>query len=171
MSIFNECLIHLCDCTWLNMFHMLNYMLIKHRKIFECFNCFWKVFLFWKILKTVQPYFGDLPRGSSQSWAYLEGFRDFLVGQSPSLEKDLEKFQKKSGFLEFLRLMLVTYSWVEAPVARVTQKVSWLPTRLTREWNFQSRKTLRQIFQILSQGFLATCLQLISVVKIVCFEL
>ena len=38
----------------------------------------------------------------------------------------------------------------------VTQKILRLPTRLTREWNFQSWKTLRQIFQILSQGFLAT---------------
>ena len=35
------------------------YSLIKHKKIFECFNCFWKVFLFWKIpkiSKTVQPH-------------------------------------------------------------------------------------------------------------------
>ena len=25
---------------------MLNYMLIKHKKIFECFSYFWKVFYF-----------------------------------------------------------------------------------------------------------------------------
>ena len=59
----------ICDCTWLNMLHMLNYMLIKHKNIFECFSCFWKVFLFWKISKiskTMQPCFADLPHGSSQ---------------------------------------------------------------------------------------------------------
>ena len=36
------------------------------------------------------------------------------------------------------------------------QKVLLLPSRLPCGWTFQSRKTLRQIFQILSQGFLAT---------------
>ena len=39
---------------------------------------------------------------------------------------------------------------------RFTQKVSWLPSRLPCKWTFQSRKTLRQIFQIFSQGFLET---------------
>ena len=38
----------------------------------------------------------------------------------------------------------------------VTQIVSWLPSRLPHRWTFQSRKTLRQIFQILSQEFLVT---------------
>ena len=67
---------------------------------------------------------------------------------------------QKSGILEFSRLMLATCVRVEAPVARVTQKVLRLPVRLTRGWNFQSRKTLRQFFfffKILSYAFLATC--------------
>ena len=53
-----------------------------------------------------------------QSRAHTEGFRDSLVGQSLSREKDLEKFQK-SGFSKFSRFMFVTWSQVEAPVVRL----------------------------------------------------
>ena len=35
---------HLCDCTCSNVMCMLNYLLIKPKKIFECFICFWKWF-------------------------------------------------------------------------------------------------------------------------------
>ena len=44
-----------------------------------------------------------------QSRAYTEGFCYSLAGQSPSREKDLEKFLK-SGFLAFSRLSLATGS-------------------------------------------------------------
>ena len=123
MSMFNECLIHLCDCTWLNMLHMPNYMLIKHKKIFECFNCFWKVFLFWKISKNLcNPVLATCLAGQAnrmpQSRAHTEGFRDSLVGQSLSHEKDLEKFQK-SGFSKFSQLMFATCLQVEALVVRL----------------------------------------------------
>ena len=59
----------------------------------------------------------------------------------------------KSGFLDFSRLRLATCSQVEAPITRCTQNVSRLPYG----WTFQSRKTLRQIFQILSKGSLTAC--------------
>ena len=48
MSMFNECHIHLCDCTWLNVFSHAQSLLIKHKNTFECFSCFWKVFCFCK---------------------------------------------------------------------------------------------------------------------------
>ena len=51
MFMFNECHIHLCDCTWLNVFSHAQYLLIKHKKIFECFSCFWKVSCFYKNVK------------------------------------------------------------------------------------------------------------------------
>ena len=76
--------------------------MIKHKKIFECFSCFWKVFCFFffcffvfffgcknvKILKKrVLPCFGDSVAGWSsrmpQSWAHTEIFRDSLAGQCP----------------------------------------------------------------------------------------
>ena len=47
-SICNECHINLCDCTWLNVFSHALSLLIKHKKIFECFSCFWKIFCFYK---------------------------------------------------------------------------------------------------------------------------
>ena len=37
---FNKYLSHLCDCTCSNVMCMLNYLLIKPKKIFECFICF-----------------------------------------------------------------------------------------------------------------------------------
>ena len=104
----------------------------------------------------------------------LRSFRDSLASQAPSREKDLEKFQN-FGFLGFSQFSLATGSRVEAPVASFTQNVLRLPLWLTCEWTFQSQKTLRQIFQILSHGFLVTwicdLLQLILVTKNVCFTL
>ena len=51
------------------------------------------------------PYSGDLVAGQAscmpQLRAYIEGFRDSLASQSPSREKDLEKFQKNLGFWNF----------------------------------------------------------------------
>ena len=43
--------------------------------------------------------------------------------------------------------ILATYSRVEGPVARSTQRFLRLISRLTREWNFLSRKTLRKFFK------------------------
>ena len=40
----NECLSHLWDCTCSNVMCMLKYLIIKPKKIFECFICFWKWF-------------------------------------------------------------------------------------------------------------------------------
>ena len=83
------------------MLHMLNYMLIKHKNIFECFSCFWKVFF---ILKNVKNFkncatlSGDLPRGSSQSHAPVTSFYQRfsqLIGRSKSqLRKRLRNFSK-----------------------------------------------------------------------------
>ena len=69
--------IFICVIVLLKMcFHMLNLCWFKHKKIFECFRCFWKVLCFyknWKISKTVLPYFGDSVAGHPsrmlQSWA------------------------------------------------------------------------------------------------------
>ena len=47
------------DCTWLNMLHMLNYMLIKYKNIFECFSL--KVQLVYKTLWTFRPPINKLP--------------------------------------------------------------------------------------------------------------
>ena len=148
MSMFNECHIHLCDCTWLNVFSQAQSLLIKHKKIFECFCCFWKFFFLQKLSKsskTVLPFISDSVAGWSsrmpQSRAHTEIFCNSLVGQCPSRKKYLEYFSK-FGFLMFLTAQsgdlfmggrsshegytkifaayLTTSSWMELPVAKNT---------------------------------------------------
>ena len=121
---------------------MLNHILIKHKKIFECFNCFWKVFFFLKNFKNYAILFWRFCLACQASHeppvvSLHKALGDSLSSQGPSREKDLEKFQKL-GFLGFLRLSLATGSRVEAPVMRFTQNDSQLPSRLTRELTFQS---------------------------------
>ena len=128
---------------------MLNLCWFKHKKIFECFRCFWKVFRFyknWKISKTMLPCFGD------------------SVAGHPS-----RMLQSRAR-----RLVLATCSQVKGPIARGTQRFSRLSSRLPREWDFQSRKTLSKFFQIFRlelfwQVTLATYWRLVSVAKNKCF--
>ena len=154
--MFNECLIHLCDCTWLNMLHMLKYMLIKHKKNFKCFSCFWKMFLFWKmskISKNVQPSFGDLPHGSSQSHAPVASlYRRFLWltgGSRSQSRKRLRKFFKIFGFWSFSWLIFATCSRVKAPVASLHKSFrdSLVGESPSRE------KELDKVFKISYKGF------------------
>ena len=130
-------------------FHILNLCCFKHKKIFECFRYFWKVFCFYKnrkISKTVLPYFGNSVAGHPirmlQPWAR--------------------------------GLVLATCSRVKGPVARGIQRFLRLSSRLPREWDFQLRKTLRNFFQIFRLEVfwwvtLATGWRLVSVAKIACF--
>ena len=104
-------------------FHLLNLCWFKHKKIFECFWCFWKIFCFyknWKISKTMLPYFGNLVSGH--------------------LSHMLQP--RARG------LFLATCSRVKGPVARGTKRFSQLSSRLPCKWDFQSRKTLNKFFQI-----------------------
>ena len=101
MSMFNEYLIHLCDCTWLNVLYILNHMLIKHKKIFEYFELFLESVLFWKFLEN--PFFlATHSRRSSQS---REPSRELTqkLSQLPSKSipqswKILSKISKFLGF-------------------------------------------------------------------------
>ena len=173
--MFNECLIHLCDCTWLNVLHLLNHMLIKHKKIFEYFNCFWKVFLFWKISKiskTVQLCFSDSLSRVKPITSLLKSSRNSLASQAPNREKDLEKFQF-SRFLSFSRLTLATGSRVEAPVASLLRMLRNSLHDLLASRPSNRKKHLVKFFKIYHTGFwwldLATCSRLILVTKNTCF--
>ena len=123
MSMFNECHIHLRDCTWLNVFHILNFCWSNTKRFLSVLIFFWKVFCFCKNFKklccpVLVTWSWVKPVASPQSRAYLVGFRGSLAGQGSSREKHLEKFHK-SGCLAFLRLSLATCSLVEALVARL----------------------------------------------------
>ena len=77
--------------------------------------------------------------------------RDSLASQATSHKKDLEKFQFFWVFSIFTTH--VGNRFVSGSSSReFTQNAS----RLTYKWTFLSQKTLRQIFQNLSHGILAT---------------
>ena len=127
-------------------FHMLNLCWFKHKKIFECFRCFWKVLCFLqkteKILKTVLPYFGESVTGHPsrilQPWA--------------------------------CGLVLATCSRVKGPVARGTQRISRLSSQLPRGSTFQLQKTFRNFFHNFDfECFGGLPWRLVSVVKNACF--
>ena len=103
MSMFNKCHIHLCDCTWLNVFSHTQSLFIKHKKIFECFSCFWKVFCFLQKCQKFQKL--CCPVLATWSWVKLVAslLRRFswLTGRSKSqLWKIFRKFFK-IWFLNF----------------------------------------------------------------------
>ena len=103
--MFNECHIHLCDCTRLNVFSHAQSLLIKHKKIFDCFSCFWKVFFFLQNVKNSVALFWRLNRGLVLSHVPVaSSHRDFsrlTDGSMSLLQKYLEYFSK-FGFLTFL---------------------------------------------------------------------
>ena len=85
---------------------MLNLCWFKHKKIFECFKCFWKVLCFyknWKISKTVLPnrelacwFWRLVCKWMVQSRGVHRDFRSSarysLAGRPSSREKHLEIF-------------------------------------------------------------------------------
>ena len=82
------------------------FLLIKHKKIFECFNYFWKVFFFFakisKISKTVLSCSGDLFTGQSNRMPLVASlhrrFLRLIGGSKSQLRKILRNFFQKSGF-------------------------------------------------------------------------
>ena len=126
---------------WLYLFkvlHLLNHMLIKHKKIFEYFNCFWKVFLFWKISKiskTIQLCFrltftGQFSRETLVA-SLLRSSRHSLPSQAPSRKKDLQKFQIFWGFSIF-----ATHFGDWFASGSFNHEFTQNASRLTREWTF-----------------------------------
>ena len=99
--------------VWLYLFNCVSptqFLLIKHKNIFECFSCFWKVFWFYKncqnFQKTVLPCFGDLVAGQSNHMSLVVStYSRFsrLTGRSLfQSQKILRKLFKISFFFWFL---------------------------------------------------------------------
>ena len=117
-------------------FHMLNLCWFKYKKIFECFNCFWKVFFSHKNRKFQKQCFPVLATQSrvsqvachnrelaGQFWrlvcewkvqsrgVYIDfrgSARDYLASKTSNREKHLAKFSNFC-FEVFLRVILATY--------------------------------------------------------------
>ena len=149
MSMFNECHIHLCDCTWLNVFSHAQFLLIKHKKIFECFSCFWKVFCFCKNVKKFQKQYCPVlatwsrvsPVACLQSRAPFREYSRLIGGSKSQSRKILRKFFKiwvfrfltthtgdllvggssnREGYTEIFVAPFATSSQVELPVTKNT---------------------------------------------------
>ena len=127
MSMFNECHIH-CGCTWLNVFSHALSLVIYHKKIFECFSCFWKILCFSKNCQNFQKLF--CPVLATQSRV------------EPIACPDRE------SITEIFCDSLATHWWVNASVAKKTwynfqildfhafRGLGWW---LVHEWKVQSR--------------------------------
>ena len=126
--------------------------------------------------KIVLPCSGDLDASRTSRESITEIFRDSLATHqrvNASVAKKTQNILQKFRISCFSRLRLATCSRVEGLVASGTQRFLRLNSRLSRKWNFQSRKTLRKfsrfLFQVFWQLVLATCMRLEPVVKIACF--
>ena len=111
MSMFNECLIHLCDCTWLNVMYIFKHLLIKLKKIFEYFSCFWKVFWFEKISQKsknlqlcILTTHSRVTSFMLQSRAQPEAFAT-IWRMKVLIAKKTYKIFSKYGFKDFWRLI------------------------------------------------------------------
>ena len=142
--MFKECLIHLCDYTWLNVMYMLNYLLIKPKKISECFSCFWKVFCFEKFTKSKNLQLHILATHLQvasfmlQSQAQPEAFATTWRVKVLVEKKDLEFF-----FKIWVWGFLVTHFGDSFTSHEFVHRL----LGLTSECKSQSRKRLREIFQ------------------------
>ena len=147
--MFNECHIHLCDCTWLNVFHILNFCWSNTKRFLNVLIGFGKCFIFFakmsKISKTVLPCSGDLVAGITSCMppvaSLLSRFMQLTGGSMFQLQKILRKFFKNLGFgssrdsvwrlicewklqswgyTEVFVAPFATSSWVDLPIAKNT---------------------------------------------------
>ena len=103
--MFNECHIHLCDCIWLNVFHILNFCWSNTKRFLSVLIVFGKSFAFVKISKiskTVLPCSGDLIAGQSSRMppvvSLYRRFSRLTRGSMSLLRKRLRKFSNILGF-------------------------------------------------------------------------
>ena len=131
------------------------------KKDFEYFNFFWEVFFVLKNFKNYATLFWWLTfvgQASRETLvpSLLRSSHDSLASQTPTHEKDLEKFQKFRVFIIFATQF---GDWFEngSSSHEFTQNASWLPLWLTHEWTFQLRKTLRSVHEKHLDKFFKFC--------------
>ena len=89
--------------VWLYLFKCVShaqFLLIKHKKNFECLNCFWKVFFFtiyiYIIFKNSVALFASQTSRMPLVARLYRSFHDFLASVPSSHKKHLEIFLKKN---------------------------------------------------------------------------
>ena len=115
--MFNKCHIHLCDCTWWNVFFTCSIFVNSSTKRFlSVLGVFGKYFVWktWKFQKSSFALFWRLSRGYVKSRASVASSRVifgdlFASGRS-----------SREGYSEIFAAQLATYSRVDLPVAKNT---------------------------------------------------
>ena len=181
MFIFNECHIHLYDCTWLNVFHILNFCWSNTKWFLSVLIVLGKSFVFAKISKISKnsvALFWRLGRRSSQSHALVASLhRRFLqlIGGSMSQSQKRQKIFQNYGLLKFSQLGLATYSWMEAPIARLYKNFCGSLHDFLTGGPSNHEKHLDKFFKNFVTSVwwlvLATCTRLVSIAKNMCFAL
>ena len=162
--MFNECHIHLCDCTWLNVFHILNFCWSNTKIFLGILVVFGKYFGFTKIVKifkkqcclVLATWSRVNPVACPQSRAHTVSFRDSLASQCPSHKKYLENFSK-SGFLGFSWLNVVTCSQVEVQSQKSYRKFCDSTHNSLAGGTSSCEKHLEKFFKIFVLSVLVTC--------------
>ena len=177
--MFNECLIHLCDCTCLNVLHLLNLMLIKHKKILSFLIVFGKCFVLKNFKNLCNSILATLPRGLSRSQAPSCNLTQKLLATlwlvKVSVAKKTQKNFKNLGFQHFRdSIWRLVHEWKLQSQVLLKMVHDSLRDLLTGGPS-SCEKHLDKFFKICHTDFwqldLATCLRLILVVKNACFAL
>ena len=157
--MFNEYLIHLCDCTCLNVFHILNLCWSNTKRFLSVLIVFGKYFIFAKmskISKIVLPCSSDLVVGKTSRMppvaSLLSRFTRPTGGSKSQSRKRPRKFFKNTG-----RLCLAICLWVEASVASLLKSFRGSLRGFLVGGPSNREKHLDTFFKILSLRCLATC--------------
>ena len=118
---------------------MLKYMLIKHKKIFKCFSCFWKVFFILKIFK-------NFKKCATLFWRLTSRVKPVAC-----LSRELT--QK----------VFATHQWVNVPVVKKAQKffsIFWVFRFLETQFGdlFAGGSSSRDVYSESFTASFATCL-------------
>ena len=163
MSMFNECHIHSCDCTWLNLFSHAQSLMINHKKIFEFLVIFGKYFVFGKIVKIFKnnvALFWWLSCGLVQSHTLVTSpYRDFLRltgGSMSQLRKILDIFQILGFYVSHDSVWGLVRGW-KVQSQGVHRDFRGSPCDSLMGRLCSHKKHLEKIFKFLVFRFLAAC--------------
>ena len=146
------------------------FLLIKHKNIFECFSCFWKLFCFYKKCENFQKQCCPILATWSQVSPVARSYSRFLQLTGRSLSQS-RKTLRKIFILGFSRLVR---GW-KLQLRRLQKNFRNSLRNFLVGGTFNREKHLDKFFKnfisSVSRLVLATCTWLGSVVKITCFAL
>ena len=120
MFMLNECHFHLCDCTCLNVFSHAQSLLNKHKKIFECFSCFWKVFCYRDFSQLTSDSLASKCFSRKKDSEYFSKIWVFMLFAAKVGNLFASGRSNRKGYTEIFTVQIATLSQVEVLVAKNT---------------------------------------------------